>query len=85
MPLSCSKVGKIKPAEYFTGYDGSQKWQKIHDTVNSIECDFCRDKGIKLMRGIHDAVNIHIGKTPQYPKDLKFTQKYIVRAVQNAR
>ena len=48
-------------------------------------CEFCRDKGIKLMRGIHDAVNIHIGKTPQYPKDLKFTQKYIVRAVQNAR
>ena len=85
MPLSCSIVGKIKPADYFTGYDGSQKWKKIHDTVNSIECEFCRDKGIKLMRGIHDAVSIHIGKTPQYPKDLKFTQKYIVRAVQNAR
>ena len=52
------------------------RWKKIHDTVNSIECEFCRDKGIKLMRGIHDAVSIHIGKTPQYPKDLKFTEKY---------
>ena len=85
MTLKCSNVGKIKPAEYFTGYDGSKKWEKIHETVNSIEGEFCRDKGIKLMRGIHDAVSIHIGKTPQYPKDLKFTEKYIIRAAQNAR
>ena len=75
MPLSCSKLEKINPAEYYTGYDGSQKWKKIHDTVNSIECEFCRDKGIKLMRGIHDAVNIHIGKKRTIPKRFEIYSK----------
>lgn len=83
--LTCTKLGKIDPKDHNTGYNGSKKWEQLHQTVDSIECEFCRQKGIKLIRGIHDAVSIHIGKTPQYPKDLKFTEKYIVRAVQNAR
>jgi|TARA_R110000824_G_scaffold399193_2_gene604256 hypothetical protein len=83
--LTCSKLGKIDPKDHLTGYDGSDKWKKIHATVNSIECEFCRQKGIKLMRGIHDAVSIHIGKKPVYPNDLKFTHNYVTRAVQNAR
>jgi hypothetical protein len=83
--LSCYKVEKIKVNDHLTGYDGSEKWKKIHETVDSIECDFCRQKGIKLMRGIHDAVNIHLGKKVFYPSDLKFTQNYVNRAVVNAK
>ena len=63
----------------------TRQCKKCHATVNSIECEFCRQKGIKLMRGIHDAVSIHIGKKPVYPNDLKFTHNYVTRAVQNAR
>ncbi len=83
--LSCTKLGKIDPNDHKTGYDGSQHWKILHNEVDKIGCEFCRQKGIKLMRGLHDAVSIHIGKKPQYPQDLKFTEKYIVRAVQNAR
>ena len=83
--LTCSKLAKIDPKDHNTGYDGSKKWADIHKTVDSIECEFCRQKGIKLMRGIHNAVSIHIGKKPLYPNDLRFTENYIVRAVQNAK
>ena len=82
--LSCTKLEKINPKDHYTGYDGSKKWADIHKTVDSIECEFCRQKGIKLMRGIHDAVNVHIGKKVNYPSDLKFTENFIVRASQNA-
>ena len=82
--LTCTKLGKIDPKDHNTGYNGAEKWKKLHATVDSIECEFCRQKGIKLMRGLHDAVSIHIGKKPLYPSDLKFTEKFLVRAVQNA-
>ena len=81
--LTCTKLGKIDPKNYFTGYDGSKHWHIIHKEVNKIGCEFCREKGIKLMRGVHDAVNIHIGKKAKYPKSLKFTQEYLTRAMQN--
>ena len=82
--LTCTKLGKIDPKDHYTGYDGSTHWRVIHNEVNKIGCDFCRQKGIKLMRGIHDAVNVHIGKKVFYPNDLKFTHNFVTRAVQNA-
>jgi hypothetical protein len=81
--LKCSFLGKIKIEDNYTGYNGSKHWKIIHNEVEKIGCEFCRQKGIKLMRGIHDAVNIHIGKKAKYPKDLLFTQKYLTKAVQN--
>ena len=73
--LSLPKFGK--KFEY-TAYDGSRHWRVLHDEINKIECDFCKDKGKKLMRGLHDSVNLHIGKKAQYPKDLDFALKYIL-------
>ena len=67
--LSLPKFGK--KFEY-TAYDGSRHSRVLHDEINKIECDFCKDKGKKLMRGLHDSVNLHIGKKAQYPKDLDF-------------
>tara|TARA_R110002020_G_C16317689_1_gene774452 strand:+ start:2053 stop:2304 length:252 start_codon:yes stop_codon:yes gene_type:complete len=81
--LTCSKLKKIKPSDNYTGYDGSHHWGVLHKEVETIKCDFCRQKGIKLMRGMHDAVNVHIGKKIQYPKELKYTHNYVTRAIQH--
>ena len=56
--LSLPKFGK--KFEY-TAYDGSRHRRVLHDEINKIECVFCKDKGKKLMRGLHDSVNLHIG------------------------
>ena len=70
-----------------TGYDGSHHWKVLHDEVNKIECDYCKDKGVMLMSGLHDSVNIHLGK-PIFKKangrlsDLEFLLKYVAWAVE---
>jgi len=77
--LSC-KLSMPKFGKKFedTGYDGSQHWKVLHDEVNKIECDYCKEKGVKLMRGLHDSVNLHLGKKALHPKDLDFALKHIV-------
>ena len=85
--LSC-KLSMPKFGKKFedTGYDGSQHWKVLHDEVNKIECDFCKDKGVKLMRGLHDSVNAHLGK-PLFKKangrlsDLEFLLKHVAWSV----
>jgi hypothetical protein len=81
--LKCEYLGKINVNENYTGYDGSKHWKILHNEVKKIKCDFCKQKGIKLMHGLHDSVNIHIGKKVKYPNDLKFTHDYIMKALQN--
>ena len=83
MPLTCTKTSRINPANHLTGYDGSQKWNLVHEKFNSIPCEYCRQKAIKLGRGLHDSVNVHLGKKKKYPKDLDFLHNYVTRAVQN--
>ena len=73
--LSLPKFGK--KYEY-TAYDGSKNWKVLHDEVNKIGCEFCKDKAVKLMRGFHDSVNLHLGKNVIYPKDLDFTVKHLL-------
>lgn len=47
-----------------TGYDGGHVWKKIHDAAESIECEECRVHGKQLMSGVHDLVNVGLGKNP---------------------
>ena len=61
-----------------TGYDGSHIWTKLDKTVDEIECDFCRNKGRKLINGIHDSINIHLGKIMQKPKDFNFALNHLL-------
>ena len=41
--------------------------QNIHDWM----CPTCGSFAIRAMRGLHDVVNIKLGKPPKYPKDLE--------------
>lgn len=47
-----------------TGYDGSDVWSKIHKLAESIPCDTCREHAVPLMEGVHDHVNVGLGKQP---------------------
>ena len=82
MALQCQalKFNEFGPKHEDTGYDGSSHWKVLHNEVNNIECDFCKEKGIKLMRGLHDSINVHLGKKRAYPKDLEFLLKHVAWA-----
>ena len=80
--LKCQSLQfkEFGPKQEDTGYDGSLHWKILHDEVKKIECEYCRDKAIKLMRGVHDSVNVHLGKEKMYPKDLEYLLKYVAWA-----
>ena len=61
-----------------TGYQGQHIWKKLNDTVREIDCEFCRDKGIKMINGMHDSINIHLGKVMQKPKDFNFALNHLL-------
>lgn len=57
-----------------TGYDGSHRWKILHDTVDKIECDTCREHAKSLMSGLHDHVNAGLGEKIF---DLKNYKKFV--------
>lgn len=47
-----------------TGYNGSKIWKKIHDLPKEIECEECSSHADSNFKGLHDAVNLGLGKKP---------------------
>ena len=81
--LQCIQVQQPKNfgrQHEFTGYDGSKNWQVVHDEMEKIGCDFCRYKGIKLMRGVHASVSVHLDKDPVYPKEIDYVLQHVTWA-----
>ena len=76
--LKCSVSKKYDFGNEVTGYDGSHVWKKLHDTVNTIECDYCKGKAVRLMRGLHDSVNVHLNKKMKYKDDFDFLKNHVL-------
>ena len=82
--LQCITVRqKFGKKEEFTGYDGSKNWKIVHDEMRKIGCPYCKEKGIKLMQGVHDSVNVHLGKKVIYPQSLNFLAQHVAWSVGN--
>lgn len=80
MGLQCVQLEiKDKFGKQFedTGYNGSSDWDGLHSIASNIGCAFCRAKGIRLIRGLHDSVNLHLDKSVQFPKDLHFLHRHV--------
>ena len=75
---NCVASEKFKFGNENTGYKGAHIWDQLNKTVRKIECDFCRDKGIKLINGMHDSINIHLGKVMKKPKDFNFALNHLL-------
>lgn len=44
-----------------TGYEGSHIWKAIRDSVNKIECETCKEDGLKLVSFMQDVVHVGLG------------------------
>jgi hypothetical protein len=60
---------------------GNRGWEIIHGAIDNYPCSLCRESGSRLFHGIHDVVNIHIGKQSRYPDDLIFLKEGVDSAL----
>lgn len=45
-----------------TGYEGSHIWKAIREAVNKIECEHCKEDGLKLVSFMQDVVHVGLGQ-----------------------
>ena len=50
-----------------TGYQGSHIWGKMRKAANEIECEHCKQDGLKLLSFMQDVVHVGLG-LPIYDK-----------------
>lgn len=50
---------------------GPYAWRILHHAVEAFPCHECAQHGKRLMRGLHDLVNIHLGQKPFAPDDFR--------------
>lgn len=59
---------------------GPVVWGILHSVVREIPCAPCREEGLTLLSGIHDVVNVHLGKPIHSPESLCRTAAQAVAA-----
>jgi len=51
-----------------TGSDESATWKKLHALPKKMNCQVCADHADIEFKGLHDHVNLGLGKKSHYPK-----------------
>ena len=54
-----------------TGYDGKEVWKELHNLPKKIDCESCSEHADSLFKGLHDSVNVGLGKKPFDAKNYK--------------
>jgi len=65
---------------------GPVAWAVFHGAAQALHDDVCQNCGkhaVRMIRGLHDMVNVKLGKPVRYPADLRFLQKMANEAVGN--
>ena len=57
-----------QPDEAWRRAIGRRTWQLLHGVIEHYPCPTCREAGKVLMSGIHDVVNLHLGKGVYSPE-----------------
>ena len=60
---------------------GPYTWSALHHLVQTFPCDTCARHGGRLLRGLHDLVNVGLGKPLFAPRDFKFLVQEVGKAV----
>lgn len=63
---------------------GAYAWSVLHHAVESLPCSTCAEAGKKMMRGLHDLVNVHLDKPVKHPEDLLWLRDSAADAVRKA-
>lgn len=60
---------------------GPYTWGILQHAVETFPCKTCSEAGRKFIHGIHDLVNIHLGKPVKFPADLQWLKAIVDREV----
>lgn len=63
---------------------GPYTWGILHHAIESFPCGPCAEHGGRLIRGLHDVVNIHLGKPMYAPRDFEFLVEMVAGAARKS-
>lgn len=59
---------------------GPYTWGVLHHAIETFPCGPCAEHGGRLLRGLHDVVNVHLGKPLYAPEDFQGLVELVVGA-----
>jgi hypothetical protein len=61
-----------EPAE-----SGRRAWRDLERACDNLQCEECRKDCLIFINGLHDAINIKLGKSTRTPNDLVYLKNFI--------
>jgi hypothetical protein len=75
--LSLSRRGKIPEPQREPSESGRMAWMDLERACNNLQCEGCRKDCLSFINGLHDAINIKLGKPIRTPDDLVYLRDFI--------
>jgi len=69
--ISCENLHPVKGFEC-TGSDESPTWDKLHKLPTEMNCPYCAGEAKKMFNGLHDVVNMGLGKNAETLDDFNY-------------
>jgi hypothetical protein len=75
-----SRIGQWKPIpepQKEPSESGRSAWIALRKACNNLQCEECRKDCIRFINGLHDAINIKLGKPIRTPNDFIYLRGFI--------
>jgi hypothetical protein len=82
--LSSSKRWKVREPLREPAESGRRAWSDLERVCNNLQCDECRKDCLTFINGLHDAINIKLGKSMRTPNDFTYLRDFINEMNRNA-
>jgi hypothetical protein len=56
---------------------GRRAWSSIEKACDNLQCEECRNDCLRFMNGLHDAINMKLGKPIRTPNDFIYLRDFI--------
>jgi hypothetical protein len=56
---------------------GRRAWSALGNACNNLQCDECRSDCVRFVNGLHDAINIKLGKPVKSPNDFVYLRDFV--------
>ncbi len=56
---------------------GRRAWSALENACDNLQCEECRNDCLRFINGLHDAINIKLGKPMRTPNDFIYLRDFI--------
>jgi hypothetical protein len=56
---------------------GRRAWSALEKACDNLQCEECRNDCLSFISGLHDAVNIKLGKPMKSPNDFNYLRDFV--------